>query len=353
MRLSWSGRARTERPRGESQIFLEIWPRVAAARPVLAARAFGTNPESDAMRVVPGRVSGHDMRMSLLRRMLVTVVAATMLGACGGAEEDGSAARGADQDMLEEYIMASCGRLRACCQAEGLSTAPLDECEAGSAADSPLAASLRDGKIGFSAMYFDQCLTTLNDEATRCAVGSDICARAIQGRLPPGGACTEANECAVSGEQVACLRTNTTTHENPGTCTVLARAAQGEACVIDSRDPSWATSIIADEGASRDLARAYCDSRDHLYCKYPERTCQPMSLEGEPCDDFRSCELGLYCDGTCKPTRAAGDACGGSIPLECPVEAPLCDEGHCRAPTFADALCQSGLTADGASSSAP
>jgi len=49
-----------------------------------------------------------------------------------------------------------------------------------------------------------------------------------------------------------------------------------------------------------------------LECDRDQGVCVPMVSEGEACGAVQ-CAFGLYCDGTCKPSKEVGAACGSSM----------------------------------------
>lgn len=270
-----------------------------------------------------------------------------LLGACSDDEMEGPMSSAADEAMLEEFVAASCDRIRGCCEAEGHSTEALDDC--GSTFFPPPATptAFSEGRVTIDAQEFDRCITELRAPATRCEqLSFESCVRFLEGRVPEGGSCLRGYECALGPEHVACLGVHGDMNEEPGTCAMLARAAEGEPCILSSRDAWYPTTLIAEASVLDGRAHAYCDFRDNLYCKYPDTTCQRIRTVGETCNDWQACELALYCDGTCKPRKTVGETCVGMDPFEC-GDAMACISSVCSELSFGSiGICESGFASD-------
>lgn len=71
--------------------------------------------------------------------------------------------------------------------------------------------------------------------------------------------------------------------------------------------PGWPDKQPGDPCVKHHLASCGLD----LYCE-TNGTCQPRTLEGDPCDEPHECEVGAYCAyaaGACTPRHELGEAC--------------------------------------------
>lgn len=134
----------------------------------------------------------------------------------------------------------------------------------------------------------DPCGPTAGDlrcgPADRCA--DDRCVP----RTPPGGACTEREDCVVAADCV------------DGTCRTFARAAAGEACDQARRCPYHSTCIGG--------------------------TCIVNRRQGEACAAGEACDGGRCAEGVCVPFGATDAGCANNG--EC--LSGQCDGGRCTAP---------------------
>lgn len=120
--------------------------------------------------------------------------------------------------------------------------------------------------------------------ADRCADG--LCVP----RTPPGGACTEREDCVVAADCV------------DGTCRTFARSAAGEPCDQTRRCPYHSTCIGG--------------------------TCVVNRRQGEACAAGEACDGGRCADGVCVPFGSTDAACANNG--EC--LSGQCDAGRCTAP---------------------
>ncbi|OIP38355.1 MAG: hypothetical protein AUK47_12080 [Deltaproteobacteria bacterium CG2_30_63_29] len=75
------------------------------------------------------------------------------------------------------------------------------------------------------------------------------------------------------------------------------------------------------------------DCGNGLECDRDQRVCVPMASEGEACGAGR-CKFGWYCEGTCKPSKETGAACGaptttGLLRGAAECLSSLCVDGVC------------------------
>jgi len=88
-----------------------------------------------------------------------------------------------------------------------------------------------------------------------------------------GESCDDVIECRRDAEPVVCIK-----HEDPddplaaiGVCDQLDKAAAGEPCFEDADERFYGSTI---ESYPPNTVLTYCDRREGLYCKFPDRVCR-------------------------------------------------------------------------------
>jgi hypothetical protein len=168
-------------------------------------------------------------------------------------------------------------------------------------------------------------------------VADGVCAPII---FQPGDVCR--SDC--TGVKSAGLRCA------DGRCELVRAAGVGESCEIassDLRDNPFAICVNPTEnfcnvgsGGEPGVCVAFADIGESCAAtRCRNGVCRNEICvfleENAECDGVSSCSPNLYCDGTCKPRRALGEACGNG---ECVADA-FCIEGVC-VDNFVDQICR-------------
>lgn len=280
----------------------------------------------------------------MLRIAAFTIALALCLSCEDGDGKGGGAGDSGTTGGFDEFIALTCDQARYCCAEGGLSTMPLDDCEAASVEQSDFARALVRGTAILIEPEYGDCLAMLRASvaANECDFGAlaGMCSPFFRGIVAPGGMCDDAVECASNsaGDPVICLRAGDVAESEPGVCRQPARGRIGEACVISADERSYGTTYGTPDP---DPPLVFCDVVDGLYCAFPDDVCKPLLAAGAPCAPLEECELGLYCDTTCKPKKPEGSACSGTS--ECALPA-FCKDGACVRLTYADTdICEGDL----------
>jgi len=134
----------------------------------------------------------------------------------------------------------------------------------------PLLAERPDpGKMIFHEDFAEQCLAAVR-VATACAPAPDVCARVVEGLVPPGAPCETSLECASDGEFLVGGRCGGDSESENRTC--RGTAALGEACDgTCSKEVCW---YVADGRGG------LCPEVQGLVCDYASGVCEAQAQEG-------------------------------------------------------------------------
>lgn len=279
-------------------------------------------------------------------RIVAIALAATLGLACAGGDGTGDGGAGAGgsvpEPSIDGFIELGCRRARTCCTQEGLSAAPLDDCEAETADQFDFFRALERGTATLVEPAFSECFALFRANVEVCDLSleatTDDCSLFFRGVVAPGAACLDATECASDGDPVACLRAGGTSDSAPGVCRAMARGGLGDTCLFSTDERSFRVTYDTLES---DLSLVFCDASDGLYCAYPDGVCKAFLAANAPCAERDECEPGLYCQTTCQPEKQAGGACTSSDACALPT---FCKDGTCTLITFADTgICEGDL----------
>lgn len=131
--------------------------------------------------------------------------------------------------------------------------------------------------------------------------------------LAPGDPCRGNDECEPPDDGVGVCDSTT------NVCIQYHFSAEGEPCGGTYRVFSSGHAITFTSSQS-DLL---CSLNAGLYCD--GEACSLANAMGEACNGLSSCEVGTYCDETCRARKSAGEACWSSE--ECSTE--LCLNSVC------------------------
>ncbi|MBZ4420746.1 hypothetical protein [Myxococcus sp. RHSTA-1-4] len=337
------------------------------------------------------------------------------LAACGGSDGGGGVVEEtvpveradfnakAAEALCERY--ARCGLIedRERCQAQELSSGFVRQVGLGTRHD----AALTDGRVRYDADVARQCVehlrggscedTPVSLPMRNRGIEYDTQCRFLLGQVEDGGTCQWSTECR-DGAYCDAL---------PWTCGGACRREPLPEFILATDACPPGTVLIGGRCLTPGGEGARCGAEDGIpvgvcdqgtWCDQASRThgtCQPMSREGEACDDYEGARCGwslfcrdgrcqkprgegesctapglgrfgtqecrdeLFCDGdsrqpgTCRPRRGAGAACRGPFECETGMDCPGAKSdgsawGTCRpAPrqgeSCADALCGPGL----------
>jgi hypothetical protein len=141
----------------------------------------------------------------------------------------------------------------------------------------------------------------------------------LSGTKPAGELCQDPRECARgTDELIVCLgRDRQDIAAKIVRCQRLQRARRGDPCVATQRKAGLVVEPVAYFGtvpATFPDLGAFCDESDGLSCDHFMRTCQPLAMLGESCENV-NCADATYCVGTCLPKLAAGQPCTSAFDL--------------------------------------
>jgi len=256
------------------------------------------------------------------------------------------------------YVDQVCALLMPCCAQGHLATD-------GAACHALLGAAAQAAGPAYDASAAATCLAGMRaaqgtqDLCTGTVVPTPGCDRvfpAAHGSTPPGAACTQTAECAVSAAgSTACLQSL----DAGSTCAVVLAGQAGQGPCLESTSGPLAFNLWSSVDGPTPASGYACDRAAGLVCR-TDRTCQPLVGLGGACVGDAECQEGLNCDlvsrtcttrggvgapclndpacvdaahcdggaGTCQARVALGDACdAGQV---CPMAA-ACTAGTCQA----------------------
>lgn len=273
------------------------------------------------------------------RRLLL--VAAACIGACGGLVDDAASVGPVQLDTVAHTAAKTfCGSLGACCRAEGV---PLVEGGCTSTLEQGydgLVELARRGKVVFDADEAKNCIESVRDSLLEdCTIHKlDACDAAFVGTVDPGEPCTTAVECrSPTRGDLWCIG------EAVKTCSIRPRGEHGDACARTCFNPprlypglqplplpGTTEARVSCLFVGRDLSNPTGCYRDEgLYCSPETFACQRLLPLGASCTEG-ACEVGLWCDGTCRKPLPLGAPCP-FITTSDPCEGALeCLSGTCQ-----------------------
>lgn len=247
----------------------------------------------------------------------------SFVGACG--KSDGGPVE--RSDLAARVAKLQCDSLGACCQRQG-HVFDAERCKARLSFELEDEFSENGPNTGYDAEAAAECLSGLHVTCGKIEDGdSASCDRIFPGKLAPGTACTDSDDCrAPEGGSAYC----------DGVCIVAVPTPHGklgEACAYTCQgdDCSGAPGQV---GAAAPVA---CYRSEGLYCAFRTAySCEPLVAVGQPCADGLACVEGAFCslEGLCTAPRANGAVCASSS--EC--QSGACD-GTCGAPRVTDSDC--------------
>lgn len=274
--------------------------------------------------MVPFVLSSHAMlRHSLLRSLLVTGFALSLVATGVACSSDGSASDS------QNFIAALCQEYMPCCSKAGR---PSDgsQCRAFLGA---FAGGSYDAAAG------DKCLAEVraaSKQPTFCDDGfstpscDEVFGPSNTGTKKPGETCEQDDECAPSTEgKVRCASLYLSSGATIRKCQVTLVGKAGDSpCVGNVKGSTtwWVSSYDATDVPPRGYT---CNEKDGIRCDSKSLTCTPIPKIGEACEPYSSdaCVAGAYCDRTtklCTARKAVGDACETFSSEQC-VEDAYCD----------------------------
>jgi hypothetical protein len=178
---------------------------------------------------------------------------------------------------------------------------------------------LKDPKIAFDAAAAGRCVEAYRAALSACtdrALSSQVNAtcKVFVGTVPPGGSCSESQECVspttgyVSCDTAVCVVHN----DGIGSSSVHAKASEpcSETCSGDDNSSSCSGSASTGTDAGTPPSGA-CWVEDGLYCG-TDHTCQTSPKIGQPCGNYDYCEAAGHClSGTCVADTASGECTYG------------------------------------------
>jgi hypothetical protein len=229
--------------------------------------------------------------------------------------------------------------------------------------------------FGFDPSLTAACLTAMKantkstDFCTTLGAAEAPCdavfnAAPTNGTAPPGGSCTNADDCAsVSGSVTVCLPTSSSA-AGKGICTQVLPGKAGDAPCYSEQYGG----VTSSEGTGPFPSKYYtCHDYDGVYCDFTSHTCEPFVAiggacdpNGDPCGPNAFCmSAGYGADGgiawQCTAGLEAGAPCdpsaGAPVALPCdPLTTRCTVEGKCTAflpsgsPCTTDDECEGACT---------
>ena len=196
--------------------------------------------------------------------------------------------------------------------------------------------SLEAKRLIYDGSHAQACLEALSAHVMECGPSDssdaplwEPCLAAIQGQLPPGGACQNSWECA--GDTL-CTSSQWTC---PGVCVGIRSAAVGESCHGNKVAECLDSSCVDGKCEARVQAGEACPwsgppCAAGLYCVQASTgpTCKAVGALGEACRWDRECEELLRClNEKCALAKEIGEGCVN--PFDCRPGA-YCSAGVCR-----------------------
>jgi hypothetical protein len=185
--------------------------------------------------------------------------------------------------------------------------------------------AITSGRIAYDASAGMACLDAFSmagcDVFSLLTLDTTSCTKTIQPKVPLGGACKSAVECANSYCQQGTSTTGT-----PGCAgTCVAYAATGAPCNVagvhcppgDTCDSTSHTCVALGQVGAACTATVGCVQGLDCRASGTAMTCQSPGGAGAPCTSgLYECTSGLYCDATakqCSQRQPAGSACTSSL----------------------------------------
>jgi hypothetical protein len=139
------------------------------------------------------------------------------------------------------------------------------------------------------------------------------------GTKAAGELCQDPRECTRGTDELSvCLgRDRQDVAAKIVRCQRLQRARRGQPCVATQRKAGLVVEPVDYFGAVPATfpdVGAFCDESEGLSCDHFMRTCQPLAMLGESCENV-NCAGATYCLGTCLPKLAAGEHCTSAFDL--------------------------------------
>jgi len=274
-----------------------------------------------------------------MRRLPVLII--FIFTACGDDSGSNGSAASHSTNGIDRYIEAYCKLARNCCSKAGRSLDPLSECESEFERQMARIPSVRAGKVLLRQPEFDECIAALDTVAGSCTVGpfpAETCSSIFIGTAQKGESCEEVIECQRDADPVVCIKNEDAADPltTSGVCDKLDKVGVGEPCFEDADERFYGSTI---ESYPADTILTYCDRREGLYCKFPERVCTTLPSEGQACE--YDCSEGLYCDesdNTCKTVLPEGTPCNSHDQCE---NGFGCFIGTCERPSIEDSgICE-------------
>jgi len=215
---------------------------------------------------------------------------------------------------LEELRALRCSLLRDCCEDQGLMTVALEDCELDSIEESTRRLNaIADGSTIVDPVALEACLAAARADLRDCTdlrhswISVDIvppleeCEAVLEGTLEQGEACMDLEQCAQDGVvRSFCVRGDSST------CRPVPVGALGDACVITSGPDFRSYAIKPDVDGDVE-----CRREDGLQCEGSagDFECIAVQPAGGSCVTEGDCAADAYCDETCQPRKAIGEAC--------------------------------------------
>jgi hypothetical protein len=276
--------------------------------------------------------------------------------ACSGSttNESGGTPVPADQ-FVTRFVDAVCDSIGNCCQAAGFSynreqCKTLGYIELGQEFEPNVPPNVK-----YDATAAGNCIQAAKNAALTCGAfdldDEPSCAQIFNGTLQPGASCTADYECADSATDDAYC--DQTVVDQPGVCVLESqlRGNAGDACGSTCTEDPDGSGTSCTSGSGTGTGPASCFTNDGLYC---DQTCKPLIAIGQACIDFESCVTGAFCNqGTCAALPSAGQPCAqgylcaddvycstaGSCEPRKPEGASCLDSTECVTDRCRDGLC--------------
>ena len=255
---------------------------------------------------------------------------------------------GNQEDPAEPLANAFCAAARHCCDAAGLGTAGLSDCEAQLAVQLLNFELTREGVLEVDAPALDACVAAIEDAATSCALTGllSLCRQVWHGTKQEGEPCTDVSQCDRTDGPKFCVRNlETGSQSEPGVCAGVPRGQDAQPCSQSCAEGADCSTNFSSFEA--EPVTTLCHEADGVYCAFgnDEATCAPLTARGSPCDSSSQCAAADFCDTTCQPRSAGGEACQFSFGCSADL---LCMEGVCAdAPLATAELCAGNLGSSG------
>jgi hypothetical protein len=275
-------------------------------------------------------------------------------GTAGGAPDSGSTTGTANAFYEGRNAAVSARRKRCGYYASTLSDDPPNASDLEFYQD--IDRAIADGRVVFDATRAQQCLAELERED--CTEGGNpaVCAQVVTGRVPVGGDCFLAAECAGGG--------NCGGNTCPFKCLGLAQEGEVATSAVPCasglfRNASSICERFIEQREGQDChtldggSRRPCESNTYCTGTFDMATCRKPLRAGSACSSGGVCELGTECvSGFCLRRSGVNEACAPSaqvsmarqcqIGLRCDAPTPT-GMGTCKLPGTAGVTCLSSL----------